>query len=171
MAIEGTHDSREPHILSSLQRLWRGVLWLTVVAMLPSAEAQHPPWRAAVATTETYRIAGSTLQVDFAPGPLQLSTKAIADSVEQTAASVAEYYGKFPVTRARVLIVPVAGQAGVLGGTTWGNVGGDPGFVRIRLGQNTSLNDLAQDWVITHELIHLALPSQERQQHWLEEGI
>jgi hypothetical protein len=171
LTTELTPDSREPRILPSLQRLWRGAMWLTLVAMVPFAEAQHPPWRATVASTETFRVGASTLLVDFAPGPLQLPTQQIANSVEQTAASVAEYYGKFPVTRARILIVPIAGQAGVLGGTTWGNVGGDPGFVRIRLGQNTSLDDLAKDWVITHELIHLALPSQERQQHWLEEGI
>lgn len=150
----------------------RGLLLAVLFGVaLSAAYAQHPPWRARVVASRKVAIGSSVLAVDFAPGPLQLSPDQIAGSVKGTALSVARYYGRFPVSRARLLVVPVAGRSGVFGGTTWGDVGGLPGFTRIRMGQDTSLRDLSQDWVITHELIHLALPSQQRDQHWLEEGI
>ena len=56
-------------------------------------------------------------------------------------------------------------------GTTWGDRAGFPAFVRLRIGQATTHDELAVDWVITHELVHTALPSLPDDQHWLEEGI
>jgi hypothetical protein len=87
------------------------------------------------------------------------------------ARAVATYYGIFPVPRVRVLIVPVTDRSGVVQGTTWGDVGGWPGFTRIRLGQHTSQQELAADWTITHELVHTAFPTMPDEQHWMEEGL
>jgi hypothetical protein len=56
-------------------------------------------------------------------------------------------------------------------GTTWGNVGGFPAFTRIQLGQHTTVGDLRDDWTMTHELTHTALPSLPEGENWLEEGI
>ncbi len=41
--------------------------------------------------------------------------------------AVVVYYGRFPVARARILIVPVAGESGIVQGTTWGDMDGFPG--------------------------------------------
>ena len=32
-------------------------------------------------------------------------------------------------------------------------------------------DDIPRDWVLTHEMTHLALPDQRREFHWLEEGL
>jgi len=66
---------------------------------------------------------------------------------------------KFPVARARVPVVPIADERGVLTGTTWGDVDGFPAFTRMRLGQHTTEQTLASDWTMTHEFVHTALPS------------
>jgi hypothetical protein len=56
-------------------------------------------------------------------------------------------------------------------GTTWGAMRGMPGFTRIRLGQHSTEKDLAEDWTMTHELVHMAFPSLPEDQHWMEEGL
>jgi predicted metalloprotease with PDZ domain len=56
-------------------------------------------------------------------------------------------------------------------GTTWGDMHGMPGFTRIRLGQHSTEKDLAEDWTMTHELVHMAFPSLPDEQHWMEEGL
>jgi hypothetical protein len=121
--------------------------------------------------THRLQIGGATLQVDFAAGALDLADEVVLKRIEMAAHAVVTYYGRFPVPRARILIVPVADRNGVVQGTTWGDVGGWPGFTRIRLGQHTSAQELSADWTITHELVHMAFPSLPDDQHWMEEGL
>jgi hypothetical protein len=121
--------------------------------------------------THRLQIGGATLQVDFASGTLDLADEVVVKRIEMAAHAVVTYYGRFPVPRARVLIVPVADRSGVVQGTTWGDVGGWPGFTRIRLGQHTTAQELTADWTITHELVHMAFPALPDDQHWMEEGL
>jgi hypothetical protein len=130
-----------------------------------------PPWDAPVASSLNFRIGGATLQVDFAPGPLDLPHAQYLAWVERAATSVATYYGRFPVPRDRILLRPVPDDAGVLSGTTWGDVGGFPAFNFMRIGQHTTADQLTRDWTMTHELVHTAFPSQIDEHHWIEEGI
>src|SRR5258708_33033385 len=73
-----------------------------------------------VVATHRLQVGGTTLQVDFAAGAFDLSSEAVLGHVDMAVKAVAAYYGKFPVAGARVLIVPVAGDRGILQGTTWG---------------------------------------------------
>jgi predicted metalloprotease with PDZ domain len=41
----------------------------------------------------------------------------------------------------------------------------------IRVGEHATKNAYREDWVLVHELIHLAFPSVPREQHWAEEGL
>jgi len=43
--------------------------------------------------------------------------------------------------------------------------------IDINVGRDTSPDDLKNDWMMTHEMIHLAFPSMPDDQHWIEEGI
>jgi hypothetical protein len=51
---------------------------------------------------------------------------------------------------------------------TFGDQGGR---ISIRVGNETSLSELASDWMLTHEMVHLAFPSVDEKHHWIEEGI
>lgn len=137
-----------------------------------TALAQGPGGRnIVIAETDDIKVGASTLQVDFAEGPLDLPMPVILAHVAAAAGAVATYYGRFPVARARILIIPVEGRHGVLQGTTWGDMRGWPAFTRIRIGQHTTTADLADDWTTTHELVHSAFPSMPDEQHWIEEGL
>jgi hypothetical protein len=123
-----------------------------------------------IAASRKLNIGGAVLQVDFAPGAMDLPIEVVLEHVRAAASAVTKYYGRFPLARARVLIVPVDGRRGILQGTTWGDMGGFQGFTRLRIGQHTTTEDLADDWVMTHEMVHMAFPSLPDDQHWMEEG-
>jgi hypothetical protein len=129
------------------------------------------PWTHAAVSSQVLKIGGAALQLDFAAGKLDLPHDQVVQWVETAARAVSAYYGRFPVVRARILVEPAAGQRGIMRGTTWGHVGGFPGFTRIVLGEHTQQQDLTEDWSMTHELVHMAFPSQADDQHWIEEGI
>ena len=145
-----------------------------MTALLPwRAGAQHrsPPWAAPVASSRTIHVGGAAIQIDFSPGKTDLPAAAIIQWIENAGHSVSTYYGKYPVPRERILVVFVDGRSGVGGGTTWGDVAGFPAFTRIHVGEHTAQADLDDDWMMTHEMVHTAFPSQDDDHHWIEEGL
>jgi len=142
-----------------------------LISTMPAPAQPGPHWDEPVASTTTIKIGAATLQVDFAAGPLDLPQAKILPWIHRAAQAVVVYYGRFPISRARILIIPAADRSGVMQGTTWGDMHGMPGFTRIRLGQHSTEKDLAEDWTMTHELVHMAFPSLPDDQHWMEEGL
>jgi hypothetical protein len=112
-------------------------------------------------------VPSGVIHVAFAPGSLALPKEAILHWIEASARAVSTYYGRFPVESTRLLLVPVDGPR-VQGGTTWGYRGG---AIRIRLGRDSSEEDLKHDWVMVHEMVHLALPDMKERYNWLSEGL
>src|ERR1700722_4573992 len=113
-----------------------------------------------VVATENFEAGGAAIRVEFAAGSTDRTREEIVARVRQAADAVSVYYGRFPVRRAGVLIEPRAGDD--LGGTTWGDVRGVQGFSRIRFGEHVTKAGLAADWVMTHEMVHMAFPDLER---------
>ena len=134
-----------------------------------AAASFQPPWRQPVASSQTITVGTASIQLDLGNGPLDLPRDAITLWVRRAVEAVAKYYGHFPISGARVLVLPSSGD-GVHNGTTWGNVGGSPAFTRIRVGEHTTSDQLREDWMMTHELIHTTLPSLPEENHWFEEG-
>lgn len=88
--------------------------------------------------------------------------------VQNAAESVTAYYGHFPVPRLTLRVISFNGS-GVRHGTTWGR---DGGLIRIFAGSQTTAQDFADDWMLTHEMLHLAFPSMMGDEHhWIEEGL
>jgi hypothetical protein len=116
----------------------------------------------------TLSVGGATIEVDFDSGHLDLSRAELMAWVSTAASAVTAYFDRFPVPRFRIVIEPVPGKTGVLTGTTWAQGGA---HARVHVGEHTSVDDLAGDWVMTHEMIHTAFPDQPPQHRWIEEGI
>ena len=144
---------------------------VVILASCSRVDAAYPPWSGPVASSRTLHIGGSSIPVDFGPGNTDLPPDRIVAWVENAAKSVTVYYGRFPVPRDRILVQFEAGSRGVGHGTTWGGVGGFPAFTRVRVGEHTTQQELDDDWMMTHELIHTAFPSMADEHHWIEEGI
>jgi hypothetical protein len=117
--------------------------------------------------TEAIPIGGSTLEVAIAPGERALGREQLVAWATRCARAVAAGYGRFPLPRAVVMVLP-GGRRGVGSGTTMGNGGAT---ILLSVGRNATTQALEEDWVLTHEMVHLALPNLPRRYHWLEEGI
>lgn len=159
-------------------RVGRPIHRLIRLALVPALVAAPnagvgQPWvaRAGIAETRQLKIGGATVQVDFERGAMDLSTDALMRHIRAAAAAVTAYYGRFPAARARILVTPEeGGRHEGFGGMTWGAMDGYEGFTRLRVGEHATEADLRQDWVATHEMVHLAFPSMPEDQHWIEEG-
>lgn len=112
-------------------------------------------------------VPSGVVHVAFAAGELALPKERILQWVAASANAVSIYYGRFPVKSLRLLFVPVEGSR-VRGGTTWGYRGA---AIRIPLGREAGMDDLKRDWVLVHEMVHLALPDMEDRYAWLSEGL
>ena len=121
--------------------------------------------------TQVLSIGGAAIEVDLAPGSMDVQPSQILSWIERSARAVTIYYGRFPVQRVRVRVVLDSSQDDSLHGTTWGNVGGFQGVTRMRLGRHLTERDLADDWTMTHEFVHMALSSLPDNQSWMEEGL
>jgi hypothetical protein len=116
---------------------------------------------------ETLAVGGAALELQFAPGfDAELRGEARA-WVERSAQAVAGYFGRFPVPRAELLLVPVD-PSGIGSGVSYG---APSPLVRVRVGRTTSRAQFVDDWVMVHEMVHLAVPGVPRTQTWLHEGI
>src|SRR5713101_9773634 len=117
--------------------------------------------------TSTLIIGGSKIDVTIEAGKLNLSQAELLHWVQSAAEAVATYYGRYPVPRAQLQIIPVDGS-GVRHGQTFGYGGG---LIKIRVGSETDVPELHTDWMLTHEMVHLSFPSMADDHHWIEEGI
>jgi hypothetical protein len=140
------------------------------------SEQAGPPWSAPIDSTRTISAGGASVQLDFTGGTPDLGLASLVQWIEHAARAVTVYYGRFPVAHERILVVIGDGRRGVWGGTTWGDVGGSgmarlPAFTRIHVGRHVTQPELDDDWMMTHEMVHTAFPSQADEHHWIEEGL
>jgi len=117
--------------------------------------------------TSTLLIGGSKLDVTIEAGELKVSQAELLQWVKSAAEAVGAYYGRYPVPHVQLRIIPINGS-GVKHGQTFGY---DGGLIKIRVGKETETRELANDWMLTHEMVHLSFPSMADEHHWIEEGI
>ncbi|MDP9339311.1 MAG: hypothetical protein M3P45_10630 [Acidobacteriota bacterium] len=147
-------------------RTTRSHFYFLVVTLCFILTAGSPSPRA-VEMTSTLLINGSHIDITVEAGKLNLPQSDVIAWVQMAAESVAGYYGRYPVPRLTLRITPFSGH-GVRHGMTFGMHGG---LIKIGLGSDTTHAELMNDWMMTHEMIHLAFPSVADEHHWIEEGI
>jgi len=125
------------------------------------------PGHATAADGTELTVAGSALQVDFDPRAFSSGGPLISGWVHRSADIVAGYYGMFPVRNLTLRLVAESGS-GVSGGKTFANPNA---FIRVQLGRDVTDAQLTSDWVLVHEMTHLALPDTGEEHAWLSEGL
>jgi hypothetical protein len=111
-------------------------------------------------------IGGGKIDVTFESAPAEPLRKLVLSWVESSARAVTVYYEQFPVSHLEIRLRFFEGR-GVRGGRT---TGWDGPAITIAVGRLCSASDVADDWVLTHEMVHLAFPSVPEKHHWIEEG-
>jgi hypothetical protein len=112
-------------------------------------------------------VQGATLDVAIAPAAFAVGDDALVEWVAHSARTMARFLGCFPLERVMVLVVPAEGSE-VHHGETMG-IGG--ASIVVEVGERADEAALARDWVLPHEMAHLAVPSVSRRHHWMEEGV
>ena len=112
-------------------------------------------------------VPGGTLDVEFTSPPSPVLEKVTAKWIQNSARAVASYYGTFTVHHAILRITPVDGHE-VSGGQAFGYQGA---LVKISVGRQATDADLADDWQLTHEMLHLGFPNVPDRYLWIEEGL
>jgi hypothetical protein len=126
-----------------------------------------PAALAATNTTDDLSVGGAAIHVEFESHAFRDGGDALRGWIRRSAHIVAGYYGRFPTTRLTVRVIAEAGE-GVHGGKTFAN---PDALIRVQLGREVTEAQLLADWVLVHEMTHLALPDTGETHAWLSEGI
>lgn len=124
------------------------------------------------------RIGGMQSRVTYAGGQfliltrgsLRLSTEELNQYVRDAVRAVVAYYGSFPVSHT-VVVVTATDDDGVGFATSTHKDEAGHGLIEINIGADADSDDLANDWTLTHEMMHLAFPIMDRKHRWIAEGI
>lgn len=115
-----------------------------------------------------HRLQAKDARVTLAivPGSYQVKETEIIAWAQRAIDALVAFYGRYPVPHALVIVAPRNRMSGP------GKSFGDGGAVTINpLSLKADDRALRNDWVMTHEMVHLALPSVPYTHHWLEEGL
>ena len=146
---------------------FRRLSLIVVMAALPALPFSTFPAQENAADAATLKVSGATIDVTLPDGPMKLSRNEVLGWVKNSASTVADYYGHFPVPHLTLRIRSTSGS-GIRHGVTYAR---DGGLIFISVGRDADLAATKDDWVLVHEMIHLAFPSMQDDQHWIEEGI
>jgi hypothetical protein len=114
--------------------------------------------------TDTLQAGGATIQIDM-DASLPVPRSDAVEWVRRAAVAVTGYLGRFPVKHL-LITVRGGGDQPVGEGVTYGN-----SRINVRLGPSATAADLRQDWVMTHEMFHLAFPTLDDRYLWMMEGL
>jgi hypothetical protein len=152
--------SFDPRVARS-RRAWLAAAGSLLLAPLAAADDDEQP------VIVSQPVAGAQIELQFTPGFDDAQRERARQWVVRSAEAVAGYFGRFPVPQLELLLQGSEGS-GVASGATFG----EPSLhTRIRLGRETSVTQYRDDWVLVHEMVHLAVPRVPRPQRWLHEGI
>lgn len=153
---------------------WSRRAWLAAVAacVTPSIRAAAGASPASAGDEQPIvgllHAGGAEIELQFAPGFADAALRSqLTAWVERAALAVAGWFGRFPVPQVEVLLLPVDGD-GVVSGVSFGR---PSPWLRLRVGLGVTPSQLREDWILTHEMVHLAVPQLPLRQRWLHEGI
>jgi hypothetical protein len=115
------------------------------------------------------RVGGALLRLAVLDGTPAADVDQMQAWIRDSAQMVAALYGRFPQSRAQILVVP-----GARGNepTPWAYVvrGGSPA-AHFFINQRRPIAEFFEDWTAVHELSHLLLPYVISDDIWLSEGV
>ncbi|MEM7293024.1 MAG: hypothetical protein AAF420_06460 [Pseudomonadota bacterium] len=112
-------------------------------------------------------IDGSRIEIHYSSPSLLSIRERLRDWIGYSAQAVQHYYGRFPVKRVSLSLLGFDG-GGVDGGR---QMGGELPILNVTVGSRSSVAELRDDWIMVHEMVHLALADLPQYNRWLEEGL
>jgi hypothetical protein len=148
-----------------MQRAWHAGTAAAAAAIAHLALGAAPA--PAAPTINDITVDGAAIHVEFEPRAFRDGGDVVREWIRRSASIVTGYYGRFPTTRLTVRVIAEAGD-GVHGGKSFAN---PDAVIRVQVGREVSGAQLLADWVLVHEMTHLALPDTGEAHAWLSEGL
>jgi hypothetical protein len=133
---------------------------VVALGLLVTATARSAPDRNA----ESLEIGGGVIRLEM-DSPLPLPRADVVAWVRRAAVAVTHYLGRYPV-KSVVITICAGGDEPINHGITHGAT-----RIEVRLGANARTRDLRHDWILTHEMFHLAFPTLPNRYLWMMEGL
>lgn len=112
-------------------------------------------------------IGKTRVHLQFAPGVDAHKGTQLQSWIARSGQVIADYFGGFPVPELTILVITGEGAA-VASGAAFS----DPELrIRVKVGRDTSPATYLADWIMVHEMVHLAIPEVPRNQIWFHEGV
>ena len=114
-----------------------------------------------------FNLGGSRISVEIRDRVLRSKKDMLLEWVVYSAETVSQFYGRFPVDKVHIN-VQVAGGHAVRFGQAFG---GESPFVRVVVGEHVTPETLRKDWIMVHEMVHLAMADVPEANRWWLEGL
>jgi hypothetical protein len=141
--------------------------WAVAMLALSAAGAMAADGSGASSAAGEIRLADATIDLSYAGDAAGLDRSELREWIIASANAVQHYYGRFPVKHVRIRIEAGEGH-GARSGKTFAYNGA---LIRVGVGRDSNSADLKRDWIMTHEMVHLAMPEFSERHAWLEEGL
>lgn len=127
--------------------------------------AASTPAQPATADPSAIQVAGGSIHVEVSERPARISDADLHEWVHTAGRAVSTYYHRFP-TKNLDLVISLGSHGHDISGQTYGS-----SRIEIQLGREITTDDLSDDWVLTHEMFHLAFPDLRESHLWMNEGL
>ena len=118
-------------------------------------------------TEFAFDLDGSRISIEIRDRVLREKKDMLLDWVLYSAKTVHHYYARFPVQSVHIKLQVTGGHAVRFGQA----FGGDSPALRVVIGENINPGMLRKDWILVHEMVHLAMADVPYAHRWLLEGL
>ena len=140
---------------------------LLLLALAGSVHAETPAIETLSEFESEFSVGGARITVDIRDRVLREKKDMLLEWTVYSAETVAAYYGRFPVDTVRVRVEVTGGHAVRFGQA----FGGHSPSVRVVVGENVTPRALKRDWIMVHEMVHLAMADVPVANRWWLEGL
>jgi hypothetical protein len=114
-----------------------------------------------------FTLGSSHISVEIRDRVLRGKKDMLLEWVVYSADTVSRYYGRFPVDKLHIKVQVTDGHAVRFGQA----FGGESPFVRVVVGEQVTPEMLRKDWIMVHEMVHLAMADVPKANRWWLEGL
>ena len=118
-----------------------------------------------MADPSAIQVEGGSIHLEVSERPSRLSDSDLNLWIQTAARAVSNYYHRFP-TKHLDLAISLGTHGHDISGQTYGS-----SRIEVQLGGDLTTADLSDDWVLTHEMFHLAFPDLRESHLWMNEGL
>lgn len=145
------------------------IMLLVIAGSLPVGSSQAAPSEIETLneSESAFILGGSRISVEIRDRVLRSKKDMLLEWIAYSAETVSQYYGRFPVENVHIEVQVADGPAVRFGQA----FGGESPFVRVIVGEQVTAEALRKDWIMVHEMVHLAMADVPRANRWWLEGL